>query len=143
MVPDISTGIKIDTPYSIWDEGDYGAGAPPRTLLELDMMRLSATIREKERWWDKYTNPEIVAKWREEVKGEFTEAQFNFVLAGLAYYDSLRDGKIQVSGTDGVWQADDLIPSELQQQLLDGVAPMENVPDHEKDWHPGSNKQVR
>lgn len=30
----------------------------------------------------------------------------------------------------------------LHQELIDAVAPIENVPDHEKDWHPGSNGQV-
>jgi hypothetical protein len=35
-----------------------------------------------------------------------------------------------------------LIPSDLRDQLIAAVFPLENVPDSEKDWHPGSNNQV-
>ena len=35
-----------------------------------------------------------------------------------------------------------MVPSELKDELLKGTALLEDVPDDEKDWHPGSNKQV-
>ena len=35
-----------------------------------------------------------------------------------------------------------MISTELLHQLFAAVAPLENVPDEQKDWHPGSNEQV-
>lgn len=46
------------------------------------------------------------------------------------------------SPVDGVYQADDLIPKEIREDLLKGVAVLENVDDAHKDWHPNSNNQV-
>jgi hypothetical protein len=43
---------------------------------------------------------------------------------------------------DGVWQADNLVTEFLRTKLLQEVLKLENVPIHEKDWHPGSNGQV-
>jgi len=52
------------------------------------------------------------------------------------------DGSVVPSPVDGVYQADGLIPQELRETLLKGVAVLENVDDAKKDWHPGSNNQV-
>ena len=41
-----------------------------------------------------------------------------------------------------IWQSDKLIPTSLKEELVSAVAPLETVPDAEKDWHPGSNRQV-
>jgi hypothetical protein len=41
-----------------------------------------------------------------------------------------------------VYQADSLIPAELKQKFIDEVRVLEDVPDSQKDWHPGSNNQV-
>ncbi len=42
----------------------------------------------------------------------------------------------------GVHQSFSLIPTDLKQALVRGVAILESVPDEEKDWHPGSENQV-
>lgn len=39
-------------------------------------------------------------------------------------------------------KSDKLIPEELREALKDAVAPLENVPDKRKDWHPGSDDKV-
>ena len=41
-----------------------------------------------------------------------------------------------------IWQSDKLIPGSLRDELVSAIAPLESVPDAEKDWHPGSNGQV-
>ena len=41
-----------------------------------------------------------------------------------------------------IWKSDKLIPTPLQERLTAAVAPLENVPDLEKDWHPGSGDLV-
>ena len=123
--------------------GEYGTGAHPRTLVELEMMRLSGFIRGRPLWWEKRLKEEITTKWRKDaLKQGFTKEQFDYVLAELEHYDSLRQGGLQVSAVDGVWQADDWIPQELVEALKVGVAKLEAVPEHEKDWHPGTREQV-
>ena len=73
-----------------------------------------------------------------------TEAQIRYVLAELAYYAERRDERtgIEVSCVDGVWQSDALIDDELRSRLREAVRVLEDVPDAERDWHPGSDEQV-
>jgi hypothetical protein len=118
---------------------------PMRTLRELEMMYLSAVIREKPAWHVKMNDAAIVARWtREAAEYGMTEAQIRYVLAELAYYAERRDERtgIEVSGVDGVWQSDVLIDDELRTRLREAVRVLEDVPDAERDWHPGSDEQV-
>lgn len=41
-----------------------------------------------------------------------------------------------------VVKSDSMITPELQQALLSAVRPLEEVPENQKDWHPGSHNQV-
>ncbi|MEU8461359.1 DUF4246 domain-containing protein [Streptomyces sp. NPDC029003] len=119
--------------------------ATPRTLRELQMMRCSSHIRAKPEWFDKMNDAEIVARWtREALAQGLTEAQVRYVLAELAHYAALRDGRtgIEVSGVDGVWQSDTLVDEELRSRLRAAVRVLEDVPEAERDWHPGSGGQV-
>lgn len=45
---------------------DHGPGDTSRTVVELRMCALSASIRNKSEWWKKKDDPAIRAKWREE-----------------------------------------------------------------------------
>ncbi|MGW3404823.1 DUF4246 domain-containing protein [Streptomyces zhihengii] len=119
--------------------------ASPRTLRELQMTECSAHIRAKPRWFDKMRDAEIVARWtREAVAQGLTEAQVRHVLAELAHYAALRDGRtgVEVSAVDGVWQSDTLIDGGLRSRLRAAVRVLEEVPEEERDWHPGSGGQV-
>jgi hypothetical protein len=121
------------------------AVTPIRTLRELEMMQLSAVIRAKPAWQAKMNDEDVVAKWtREAAEQGMTEAQIRYVLAELAYYAERRDERtgIEVSGVDGAWQSDALIDDELRSRLREGVRVLEDVPDAERDWHPGSDEQV-
>ncbi|MFJ3668201.1 DUF4246 domain-containing protein [Streptomyces sp. NPDC090106] len=118
---------------------------PPRTLRELQMMECSAHLRSKPGWFDKMNDPEIAARWRREAIDQgLTEAQADYVLAELAHYAGLRDAQtgIEVSAVDGVWQSDTLIDADLRSRLREAVRVLEEVPEAEKDWHPGSDGQV-
>ena len=109
------------------------------------MMQLSAVIRAKPAWQVKMNDADVVAKWtREAAEQGMTEAQIRYVLAELAYYAERRDERtgIEVSGVDGVWQSDELIDDELRSRLREAVRVLEDVPDAERDWHPGSDEQV-
>ncbi|MGQ5637760.1 MULTISPECIES: DUF4246 domain-containing protein [unclassified Streptomyces] len=119
--------------------------AQPRTLRELEMMECSARIREKPWWFEKMNDADIVARWmREAIDQGLTEAQIRYVVDELAHYAALRDGRtgIEVSAVDGVWQSDTLVDDELRSRLREAVRVLEEVPDAEKDWHPGSDGQV-
>lgn len=64
---------------------DYGVGALPKTVDEMDMITLSINIREKPNWSEKINDPTIVAKWKSEIAEsiEQSEKKFDFVLAEL------------------------------------------------------------
>ncbi|MEV0322396.1 DUF4246 domain-containing protein [Streptomyces sp. NPDC050658] len=119
--------------------------AKPRTLREMEMLRCSAHIRSKPGWFEKMNDAGIVAKWtREAVDQGLTEAQVRHVLAELAHYAALRDERTgaEVSAVDGVWQSDTLVDDGLRSRLREAVRVLEEVPEAEKDWHPGSDGQV-
>ncbi|MFD3513370.1 DUF4246 domain-containing protein [Streptomyces sp. NPDC058657] len=121
------------------------AFATPRTLRELQMIQCSAHIRAKPGWFEKRNDADIVARWtREALDQGLTEAQVAYVLAELAHYAALRDGRtgIEVSAVDGVWQSDLLVDEQLRSRLRAAVRVLEEVPEAEKDWHPGSGRQV-
>jgi Protein of unknown function (DUF4246) len=125
--------------------GHKASVAPIRTLRELEMMYLSAVIRAKPAWHVKVNDADVVARWAQEAAEQgMTEAQIRYVLAELAYYAERRDERtgIEVSGVDGVWQSDVLIDDELRSRLREAVRVLEDVPDAERDWHPGSDEQV-
>ncbi|MFE9017925.1 DUF4246 domain-containing protein [Streptomyces sp. NPDC007808] len=119
--------------------------ATPRTLRELQMMQCSAVIRAKPGWFEKMNDEDVVARWTQEAVAQvLTEAQVRYVLAELQHYAALRDGRtgIEVSAVDGVWQSDTLIDDDLRSRLRDAVRVLEQVPEAEQDWHPGSDGQV-
>ncbi|HEY9329669.1 MAG TPA: DUF4246 domain-containing protein [Streptomyces sp.] len=119
--------------------------AIPRTLRELQVMQCSAHIRAKPQWFDKKDDAVIVARWtREALAQGLTEAQVAYVLAELAHYAALRDGRtgIEVSAVDGVWQSDTLVDDKLRSRLREAVRVLEQVPEAGRDWHPGSDGQV-
>ena len=119
--------------------------ATPRTLRELDVMQCSSHIRAKPQWFDKMNDADIVARWtREAIAQGLTESQVRYVLAELTHYAALRDGRtgMEVSAVDGVWQSDTLIDEKLRSRLREAVQVLEQVPEAEKDWHPGSGGQV-
>lgn len=121
------------------------ACATPRTLRELQMLQCSSHIRAKPDWFDKMNDAGIVARWTNEAVAQgLTEAQVRYVLDELVHYAALRDGRtgIEVSAVDGVWQSDTLVDDRLGSRLRDAVRVLEEVPEAERDWHPGSDGQV-
>ncbi|MER7204019.1 hypothetical protein CG723_39020 [Streptomyces sp. CB01635] len=119
--------------------------ATPRTLRELEMMQCSSLIRAKPGWFDKMNDADIVARWTQEAVAQgLTEAQVRYVLAELLHYAALRDGRtgVEASAVDGVWQSDTLVDDKLRSRLREAVRVLEQVPEAEQDWHPGSDGQV-
>eukprot|EP01114_Cavostelium_apophysatum_P009160 TRINITY_DN2223_c0_g1_i1.p1 TRINITY_DN2223_c0_g1~~TRINITY_DN2223_c0_g1_i1.p1 ORF type:complete len:549 (-),score=74.01 TRINITY_DN2223_c0_g1_i1:57-1703(-) len=137
------TPKKESGPFpSPFRQGRYGDEYAPRpkTLLELRMISISGAIRSKPDWVSKYKNLEIVKKWAREAGAD--DQMMNYLLKELEWYDEIREGSMELSPVEGVWQADNLIPAELRKKLIDLISPLENVPDEAKDWHPGTDRQV-
>ncbi|KAF9920766.1 hypothetical protein FBU30_009292 [Linnemannia zychae] len=141
-----------------WIVNDYKSGFPATLLTELQMMYISNNIREKPQWWLKLQDPEISGRWRQEIeeKNEKSQPRFrvdkdavNYIFKELEWYAAKRQEQVDAGaevtidvGIEGTRRADGLIPESLKQRLLQCVSKLENVPEHLKDWHPGSNKQV-
>jgi len=137
----VSNMEPMPTPFG------YGGGPAIKTLVELEMTRLSAAIRRKPDWWIKFRDKDILAKWRAEALAQaekMRESHVDYVLQELDGYANLRDEETgaEVSCHDRVWQSDRLVSSSLKERLIVDVWKLENVPESEKDWHPRSNGQV-
>lgn len=65
--------------------GDYGVGSAPKIVDELDIIKLSISIREKPNWSEKMNDPVIVSKWKAEMADRMTQSdkKFDYVLAEL------------------------------------------------------------
>jgi hypothetical protein len=151
---------------------DFIVAAMPFSRVERTYVQVLNAIIRKENWHNKILDDSIWTKWKEETSaqvlpppptaqqllqnpdlarqirwqrplcGEISEEVWENMKKELLWIGSRRRGPIEPSAVGGVWQADGVIPDEVVQDLLAGVNHLENVPDAEKDWHPGSNKQV-
>ncbi|TBU41391.1 hypothetical protein BD309DRAFT_965334 [Dichomitus squalens] len=144
----------------------------PLTLIELRMRWFSGKIRAKPNWWKKVYDDEIVKKWRKEMiehdtamverfwggdeywkrgdgekqwpRDKITEVQLNYLLDELRYDASRYDDQTGIFATaiHKVYESRSLMPADVKASLAQGVSALEDIPDEEKDWHPGSKKQV-
>jgi hypothetical protein len=95
---------------------------------------------------------DVVDKWREEVvtlgaspETEFTLKMFEYCIQELQdlaprHLES-PNGAIKVYDGD-VYKSDVVVPQQTMLALQQAVRILESVPDHHKDWHPGSNDRV-
>jgi len=125
-------------------QNDYEGGELPRTQLELKLMYLSQAIRSKPRWYEKINHASIKRQWASEAQDQGVNAdEIRYVMAEIMeYYMKLVDLPIVPSAVDGVYQSDELIDAELKKKFAQQILALEQVPEHELDWHPGSNNQV-
>ncbi|KAL2877186.1 hypothetical protein SGCOL_007581 [Colletotrichum sp. CLE4] len=83
-------------------------------------------ITNKPEWWRKVRDPVVSAKWKEEV-----------LALDWAAYRSHGDFTKNMAEA-----SDNLLSGSLTDRLQVAVKPLEDVPDHKKDWHPGSDGKV-
>ncbi|RGP63053.1 hypothetical protein FSPOR_8853 [Fusarium sporotrichioides] len=125
------------------------------TVREICMLKVIEDLTNKPEWWLKVRDEEIAAKWMKEAidmpwedyrpHGDFTQKMADACIKELRRKADLyeRTGLIPVMDyTSAAIKSDNLIPQDLCQALKDAVAPMENVPEEQKDWHPGSDGKV-
>ncbi|WYZ40016.1 hypothetical protein EsH8_IV_000357 [Colletotrichum jinshuiense] len=126
------------------------------TWAEAAILWFIDQITNKPDWHVKVFNNEIVSKWKAEVLAVdwpavglqfayFDDDMFEFSLGELRDKAELfkATGLIPVfDASAAVIKSDNAIPPEVKAELKRGVAPLEDVPEHEKDWHPGSDGKV-
>ncbi|RJE26931.1 hypothetical protein PHISCL_00738 [Aspergillus sclerotialis] len=116
------------------------------TTREIMMMRVMNSISDKPKWDRKVFDEEIISKWRKETaeSGEdITAKMMDWIIKELQWKAGVfQESRMFLAFDPGVVKSDTAIPSELQQALKEGVRPLENVPEVEKDFHPGSDNKV-
>jgi hypothetical protein len=112
------------------------------------MMELMNRLTDKPDWDKKVFDDDIVSKWRQEALTvndtgvDISSKMVDWCMAELRYKADVFRQTHCVETLDSVWKSDTLISEELRNALQRAVAPLMDVPEREKDWHPGSNDQV-
>ncbi|KAL4761383.1 DUF4246 domain-containing protein [Aspergillus foveolatus] len=100
------------------------------------MMRIMNTITDKPDWQLKVFDKRITTKWREEVAQsaqDVSARMMDWIIAELKWKaDKLRD----------IGFSDNAISPGLRAALKEAVSPLEDVPEDQRDYHPGSNGKV-
>ncbi|KAB8235263.1 DUF4246 domain-containing protein [Aspergillus alliaceus] len=125
---------------------DYGSVDHLHVHREILMMRVMNTITDKPGWEKKVFDEAITSKWREEIAQsgqDVTPKMMDYIMKELQWkVDAFKKtGMIPVYDT-GVVKSDTAVPEEVQRALKEAVAPFEDVPDEQKDYHPGSDMKV-
>ncbi|KAE8351302.1 hypothetical protein BDV28DRAFT_22290 [Aspergillus coremiiformis] len=130
------------------DYGDIDYGSVDRldVYREILMMRVMNAITDKPDWDRKVFDEAITSKWREEIaqSGEdITPKMMDYIIQELQWMvtDFQKSGRVTAYDA-GVVKSDSTVSKELQQALREAVAPLERVPEEQKDYHPGSDMKV-
>ncbi|KAK0303176.1 hypothetical protein LTR82_017630 [Friedmanniomyces endolithicus] len=126
------------------------------TCREQRMLDFVNQITDKSRWWEKVYNQEILARWRSEVCGSEEQQRTSADHLDIKCFDfcvqELRDkatylekhNLVHVIDVDATVVKSDVDPSDTTwSSLRAAVRPLEDVPDQQHDWHPGSDGLVR
>ncbi|KAF5383274.1 hypothetical protein D9615_005045 [Tricholomella constricta] len=130
------------------DLADGSVQLPLTTLREFTMLRLMNEITDKPDWHKKIADDGIVAKWRAEAlaaapEKDITESMVDWCIAELQYKAKTFEKTWSVIVYNGdVVKSDHAVPAPLKEALKAAVAPLEQMPAWEKDWHPGSDEKV-
>ncbi|KHN95571.1 uncharacterized protein MAM_06628 [Metarhizium album ARSEF 1941] len=154
--PPVSFLPEHDAHFSIL-VGDQDSGWKAATLLIRELCMLKG-ITDKPEWWRKVRDPAISARWKDEmlaVNGPEYHAHADFTpRMADACTEELTDkadlyeatGLIPVLDYSAcvvkLLKSDSLMDQQLTKQLMDAARPLEDAPEQQKDWHPGSNEKV-
>ncbi|EAW14627.1 uncharacterized protein ACLA_076680 [Aspergillus clavatus NRRL 1] len=116
------------------------------THRELLIMRAINAITDKSDWDQKIFNDGILAKWRKEIiesREDVTAKMLSWIVQEAKWKAKAFQETGQVVAFDvGVVKSDTAVSEELRQALLEAVHPLEDIPEDQKDYHPGSDQQV-
>uniref|UniRef100_A0A8H7KEU2 Uncharacterized protein n=1 Tax=Bionectria ochroleuca TaxID=29856 RepID=A0A8H7KEU2_BIOOC len=137
--------------------GDEDLDWKANTLLirEACMLELMETLTNKPEWWVKVFDSKITTKWKTEALGmdwgqylehaDFTPNMVDLCINELRTKAALYEntGLIPIMDYSAcAIKSDSLVSAELAQSLKDAVRSLEEAPEDEKDWHPGSEDKV-
>lgn len=135
--------------YDVWK-------ADTLLIREVCMLRLVEELTNKPDWWIKVHDEAIASRWKQEAlefnwaayraHADFTPAMADAVINELKVKADLyeKTGLIPVMDyAETAIKSDKIMTDELREELKMTVARLlENVPDDQKDWHPGSDGKV-
>ncbi|KAJ2916538.1 hypothetical protein MD484_g3880, partial [Candolleomyces efflorescens] len=140
-------------PSALVDVGQHGAILEPITLRELTMLQFINRVTDKPEWTTKVFDETIIAKWEEETvwdsdsspDTEMSQKMFNYCISELQHrakehLNSPR-GAIRVFNGD-VYKSDTAVAEETKLTLQKAIQVLEDVPESQKDWHPGSGGKL-
>ncbi|RDB26315.1 hypothetical protein Hypma_006638 [Hypsizygus marmoreus] len=120
---------------------------PLVTLREITMLHLMNKLTDKPDWNKKVFDDVIASKWKSEALAtealDITQSMVDWCIDEVRYKAKLFEETGAVSVYNGdVVKSDTVIPSSLKEALRKAVAPLEQVPARQQDWHPGSDEKV-
>ncbi|ANB12392.1 hypothetical protein AWJ20_644 [Sugiyamaella lignohabitans] len=130
----------------------YKDYAIPHTvsLIEKKIRQISFSIRSKDSWYTKYKDPEISAKWKDEIRRDLAaqnstniEDIIKYVFDELEYFHSVESAvkfRYRLGYNDHVVTGDNVISDELKRSFVKNAKFLED--NEETDYHPSSNEQV-
>ncbi|EHK49429.1 hypothetical protein TRIATDRAFT_212797 [Trichoderma atroviride IMI 206040] len=141
-------------PVLIGAEG-YDWKAATLLIREVCMLKFVEEITNKAQWWEKVFDSQIAEKWKQEALqmnwkeyrdyADFTPAMADACINELRIKADLftKTGLIPIFDYSScVIKSDSLVPDSLRNALRSEAAKLENVPDEERDWHPGTTRKV-
>jgi hypothetical protein len=147
-------GLSVDIVMRDSDSFCHGANdfiGDRLTVRELAMLRFMDTVTDKPDWHVKVFDDEIVQKWKKEVseaqKLMRSDATFEWCITELkdraqAFEKEGFARTYETASCCAKSDGDRVISKQMRDELMKEVVPLMNVPDEQKDWHPGSNNQV-
>ncbi|KAJ5890187.1 hypothetical protein N7504_010997 [Penicillium tannophilum] len=144
--------MNITTPWSATpEEVEFENALDPsycnsEWTREILMMRVMNNISDKPAWDQKIFDEQITAKWREEISQsgqDVSSRMMDWIIDELQWKARIHQDKGAIYVFDsGVVKSDIAISQQIQQALKDAVAPLENIPENDKDYHQGSDQKV-
>ena len=117
-------------------------------VREYTMMEVMNRLTDKPNWDAKIFDGHIAAKWKEEALNpndthvDISTKMVDWCIEELKCKADFFKQTRCIETLDGVWKSDSIVSEDLKVALKHAAAPLENIPEKDKDWHPGSNEQV-
>ncbi|KAJ2933515.1 hypothetical protein H1R20_g3586, partial [Candolleomyces eurysporus] len=138
-------------PNALVQVGSEGAVLQPITLRELMMLRFMNRVTDEGGWTTKVFDKTVIPKWKEKTVDlpdsgiAISEQMFTYCISELQYrateHATSPNGAIRVFNGD-VYKSDTAVSEETKLALQKAVRVLEDVPESQKDWHPGSDGKV-
>ncbi|KAG8526561.1 uncharacterized protein KY384_008762 [Bacidia gigantensis] len=113
-----------------------------KSEVNSDAMLQDESMTEDDKASEAGTETESLASQYANGPPEMTEKMVQWAIAECRYKAEVFEQTNCIEALDGVWKSDTIVGKKLKKKLQGAVEVLENVPEKDKDWHPGSNNQV-